>query len=281
MSQRYSVAVVTIVFATLLGACHSVKKLVPPNFRPPENPSGQLDQAKKALQDATPCCTSFADFSFQSELPWRPKKFEIGPGSSVFSLNGQRSYFLSFRLPADAKLPYRIGLKAELSGRWLGSSYLFGPTIVLLDDAFQPIGTPQDINLCEHVGWSSETTGAFGAYTVKEDKARYVVLFSSANQQSSNTYWEQSPAAFSAEAPVNMNAAGNFKIPHGPDGTVWIGVIDKAYADAVDNAVCGKAPTGDGLLNALRDALPIPFLSTTGNDNGDKNTTSTPSASSK
>jgi maltose operon periplasmic protein len=249
------------VLIALLGGCHSVKELVPPNFRPPENPSGQLDLAKKALQDATPCCTSFADFSYQNQLPWSPKKFELGPGSSVFSLNGQRSYFLSFRLPADGKLPYRVGLKSELNGRWLRSSYLFAPTLVLLDEAFQPVGDQQDVNLCEHVGWSSDTTGAFGSFEIKDPKARYVVVFSSAAQQAANTYWEQSPAAFSAEAPVNMSAAGSFKIPHGPDGVLWVGMMDKAYASAVDNAVCGKAPEGEGVLKTLRDVIPVPLWS--------------------
>ena len=263
----------------LLGGCHTVKKFVPPNLRPPENPTGQLDQAKKTLQDATPCCTSFADFSYQSQLPWSPKKFELGPGSSVFSLNGQRSYFLSFRLPADGKLPYRVGLKSELNGRWLRSSYLFAPTVVLLDEAFQPVGDQKDVNLCEHVGWSSDTTGAFGAFDVKDPKARYIVVFSSAAQQAGNTYWEQSPAAFSAEAPVNMSAAGSFKIPHGPDGILWVGVMDKAYASAVDNAVCGKAPPGDGVLNTLRSVIPVPLWSDPAS-NTSKTTDNTSSSSS-
>jgi hypothetical protein len=279
MRLRYPAVLLTIVLIALLGGCHTVKKLVPPNLRPPENPSGQLDQAKKTLQDAIPCCTSFADFSYQSQLPWSPKKFELGPGSSVFSLNGQRSYFLSFRLPADGKLPYRVGLKSELNGRWLRSSYLFAPTVVLLDEAFQPIGDQKDVNLCEHVGWSSDTTGAFGAFDVKDPKARYIVVFSSAAQQAGNTYWEQSPAAFSAEAPVNMSAAGSFKIPHGPDGVLWVGVMDKAYASAVDNAVCGKAPQGEGVLNTLRSVIPVPLWSDAGNDTS-KTTDNTSSSSS-
>jgi len=279
MRHRYLVVFPTILLIALLGGCHSVKKLVPPNFRPPENPTGQLDLAKKTLQDATPCCTSFADFSYQSQLPWSPQKFELGPGSSVFSLNGQRSYFLSFRLPVDGKLPYRIGLKSELNGRWLRSSYLFAPTVVLLDEAFQPVGEQQDVNLCEHVGWSSDTTGAFGSFDVKNPKARYIVVFSSAAQQASNTYWEQSPAAFSAEAPVNMSAAGSFKIPHGPDGILWVGMMDKAYAGAVDNAVCGKAPAGDGVLKTLRDVIPVPLWSDS-SSNAAKTSSSSSSSSS-
>ncbi|HEX7814346.1 hypothetical protein [Dyella sp.] len=259
MRQPHLVAFATIALTLLVTACHSAKHLLPPNLRAPENTSAQLDGAKKALQDAIPCCTSFADFSYQAQLPWRPKRFELGPGSSVFSLNGQRSYFLSFRLPTDGKLPYRVGMKSELNGRWLRTSYLFGPTVVLLDEAFQPLGDQKDINLCEHVGWSSATTGAFGSYEVKDPKARYIVVFSSAAQQAGNTYWEQSPAAFSAESPVSMNPSGSFKIPHGPDGVLWVGMMDKDYASAVDNAVCGKPPAGDGLLNTLRNALPIPL----------------------
>ncbi|WNL45098.1 MalM family protein [Dyella sp. BiH032] len=241
-----------------LGGCHGVKKLVPPNLRPPEENTTALDQAKAALQQATPCCSSFADFSYQTLLPWRPKRFELGPGSMVASINGERSYFLSFRLPPDTKLPYRIAIKSELNGRWLRASYLFAPTVTLLDEAFQPVSS-EDISLCEHMGWTSETTGAFGSVKVTSKQARYLVLYSSAKQQADSTYWEQSPAAFSAEAPVKMAAAGSFRIPHGPDGTVWVGLMNKSFEDAVDSAICGKAPKGEGVLNTLRTALPVPL----------------------
>src|SRR5579859_6798943 len=162
--MRYRLIVATALAATtlLVGGCHSVKALVPPNLRPPEDNRNSLDQAKQALQQATPCCSTFADFSFQNTLPWQPKKFELGPGSMVASLNGEHSYFVSFSLPREAKLPYRIALKSELNGRWLRASYLFAPTVVMLDEAFQPIDT-KDVGLCEHMGWTDETTGAFGS----------------------------------------------------------------------------------------------------------------------
>lgn len=241
-----------------LGACHQVKKLVPPNFRPPEDNSTALEQAKATLQQATPCCSSYADFSFQTLLPWEPKRFELGPGSLVASINGDRSYFLSFRLPPDSKLPYRIAIKSELNGRWLRASYLFGPTVTLLDEAFQPISS-EDVTLCEHMGWTSETTGAFGSVKITSKQAHYLVLYSSAKQQAGSTYWEQSPAAFSAEAPVKMAAAGSFTIPHGPDGSVWVGLMNSTFADAVDSSICGKAAKGEGVLNTLRTALPVPL----------------------
>ncbi|TBR39942.1 MULTISPECIES: MalM family protein [Dyella] len=256
MLLRQSVfALLIATLVALLAACHSAKSLVPPNLRAPEGASTALDQAKTTLQQATPCCTTFADFSFQNQLPWRPRAFLLGPGSMVININGDKSYALAFRLPADAKLPYRIALKSELNGRWLRASYLFAPTVTLLDEAFQPVSS-DDVGLCEHMGWTSETTGAFGSIKVTSKEARYVVLYSSAKQQGSSTYWEQSPAAFSAEAPVKMASTGNFRIPHGPDGTVWIGLMNKTYADAVDNAICAKAQKGDGVLNTLRDALP-------------------------
>lgn len=256
MLLRKSVlALLIATLVALLAACHSAKVFVPPNLRPPEDSTSALDQARTTLQQATPCCTTFADFSFQNPLPWRPRQFLLGPGSMVININGDKSYALAFRLPADAKLPYRIALKSELNGRWLRASYLFAPTITLLDEAFQPI-TSSDVGLCEHMGWTSETTGAFGSVKVTSPEARYLVLHSSASQQTGSTYWEQSPAAFSAEAPVKMAATGNFRIPHGPDGAVWIGLMNKTYADAVDNAICAKAQKGDGVLNTLREALP-------------------------
>ncbi|MHA6204212.1 MalM family protein [Dyella soli] len=257
MRPRLIVASALAAAALAAAGCHNVKTLVPPNLRPPEDTRNSLDQARTALQQATPCCSTFADFSFQNTLPWQPKKFVLGPGSMVASLNGERSYFISFALPREAAMPYRIALKSELSSRWLRASYLFAPTVVLLDEGFQPINT-QDVGLCEHMGWTDETTGAFGSVEVTDKRARYLVLYSSAKQQSGSTYWEQSPAAFSAEAPVKMAAVGSFKLPHGPDGTVWIGLMDKTYKDAVDNAICAKAAQGSGVLSTLRNSISVP-----------------------
>jgi len=255
-----------------------MKAFVPPNLRAPENADAGLNQAKQALQQATPCCTTFADFSFQNALPWQPKKFQLGPGSMVANLNGDRSYFLSFSLPRESQVPYRVAVKSELNGRWLRASYLFAPTVVVLDDAFQPIDS-KDLSLCEHMGWTDESSGAFGSVDITDKRARYLVLYSSAKQQAGNTYWEQSPAAFSAEAPVKMAAAGSFKVPHGPDGTVWIGMMDKTFQDALNNAICAKPEQGNGVLSTLRDALPIPGL---GGDKTDSNKApATPPADTK
>jgi maltose operon periplasmic protein len=246
----------------LLAACHSVKLPSLPNILPQSPPPKTLADAKKALDDATPCCTSFADFSYQNQLPWTPQQFVLGNGTPVAAINGVHSYFISFKLPVDAKLPYKIALKSELSGRSAGSgSYLFAPTVALLNDAFQPIDT-QDVKLCEYMGWSNSNSGAFGSVTVTDKRASYVVVYSSGKQQSDNTYWEQSASTFSTTStststtPAAITTGGSYKIKHGPDGTVWVGMMDKSYAEAVDKAVCGKAPPGDGLLHTLRNDVP-------------------------
>jgi hypothetical protein len=259
---RTLVLTLTLIATTLLlGACHTIKLPAIPSptaLLPKGPPVKSLDQAKKELAQATPCCTSFADFSYQTLLPWRPQQFVLGPGSPVAAINGVRSYFLAFVLPSAAKMPYRVGLKSDLTGRSVGNSnYLFAPSVVLLDDAFQPIDT-NDVKLCEYIGWSDSDSGAFGAVTVDNKKARYLVIYSSGKQQADSTYWEQSAAAFSANAatPTDGTTSGSYKIAHGPDGSVWVGMIDKSYANAVDKAVCGKAPQGDGLINSLRTAIP-------------------------
>ena len=270
MSTRFPVLVSTLLCTVLLGGCHSAKVLIPPNLRAPvENNTAALKQAQTQLKEATPCCSNFADFSYQSMLPWHPKKFVLGSGSMVANLNGAHTYFLAFRLPDGAKLPYRVALKSELNGRWLHASYLFAPSVAVLDEAFQPIRT-EDINLCEHMGWGAETTGAFGEVTISKPEARYLLVYSSAAQQSGKTYWEQSPASFSttSKATLNMNSAGSFSVPHGPDGTIWVGIMNKTYASAVDKAICKKPEAGDGLINTLRTALPT-IPTPWSNSNGD------------
>ena len=158
-----------------------------------------------------------------------------------------------------------------MNGRWLRSSYLFAPTVALLDDGFQPIGT-QDVGLCEHVGWSDQTTGAFGEVTISNDKARYLLVYSSAAQQNGKTYWEQSPASITtssaATASLQMDSVGSFSIPHGPDGSLWVGMMDTTYAKAIDSAICKKPPAGSGVLNTLRTTLPLPWKDSRKSDGG-------------
>ena len=257
MQLRLPALIATLFFSVLLGGCHTAKSLLPPNLRPPsENTGDALKLAQAQLMQASPCCSSFADFSYRSTLPWEPQKFVLGSGSMVANLNGTHSYFLAFRLPIGVKLPYQVAMKSELNGRWLHASYLFAPTIVLLDGGFQPLRS-DDITLCEHMGWSDDTTGAFGSMTVDNKQARYLLVYSSAKQQSGKTYWEQSPTSISTStaATLQMNSAGSFSIPHGPDGSLWIGMMNSTYKKAVDSAVCGKAPNGDGVLSDL----PLPW----------------------
>jgi len=270
MPIRLPATAAALALVVLLGGCHNAKVLLPPNLRPPsENTGDALKLAQLQLMQASPCCSNFADFSYRSMLPWQPQKFVLGSGSMVANLNGTQSYFLAFRLPTEAKLPYRIAMKSELNGRWLHASYLFAPTVVLLDAGFQPIRS-EDIGLCEHMGWSDETTGAFGSLRIDSAQARYLLVYSSAEQQSGKTYWEQSPASFSSSsaASLQMNSAGSFSIPHGPDGTLWVGMMNKTYEKALDNAICKKAAKGDGVLNTLRTALPLPWSNGSAGKNG-------------
>lgn len=257
MSCRHTAIAAVLGAAVILTGCHNAKTLLPPNLRPPSESAGEsLKLAQQRLQKATPCCSSFADFSYRNLLPWQPQKFTLGSAGMVANLGGTKSYFLAFRLPTEVKLPYRVAIKSELNGRWLHASYLFAPTVVLLDDGFQPLQS-DDIALCEHMGWSDDTTGAFGSLTVNNKQARYLLVYSSAKQQSGKTYWEQSPTSFSATtaASLQMNSTGSFSVPHGPDGSLWIGMMNSAYKKAVDSAVCGKAPDGDGILSDL----PLPW----------------------
>jgi maltose operon periplasmic protein len=277
MPHRFPTTVAALVLVVLLAGCHTAKVLIPPNLRPPsENTGDALKLAQQQLLQATPCCSSFADFSYRSMLPWQPEKFTLGSSSMVANLNGTHSYFLAFRLPADVKLPYQVAMKSELNGRWLHASYLFAPTVVLLDEGFQPIRSV-DIGLCEHMGWSDETTGAFGSVSVDEPQARYLLVYSSADQQSGKTYWEQSPASITTTtATLKMNPTGSFSIPHGPDGSLWVGMMNKTYKKTIDNAICKKAEKGDGVLNTLRTALPLPWINSSNNSGSKTNHASSP-----
>lgn len=208
------------------------------------------------LNKTAPCCSSFAQFQFDHELPAKPRRFNVQPGLPVANFNGSLSYFLAFKLPTNHTLPYKIVLKSEVIGRWLSSSYLFAPSIVLLDARYAPIQIA-DVKQCEYIGWSDSTTGALGSITVDSPRARYLVVYTSADQLASSTYWEQSPTAFSADQPVKMAATGSFQIPHGPNGALYVGVMTPRYASAVSEAICAKPDlnASPGALSTLRSLI--------------------------
>lgn len=217
-----------------------------------------LNHARQALATADLCCTSFAQFDFSKALPDHPQRFHVGAKLPVADFGGSRSWFLAFHLPDTLPQPFEVLFKSTLSGRWLHHSYLFAPSVVVLDAAFRPLQV-KDIQLCEYMGWTHATSGAFGHFTITRPEARYLVVYTSGQQLAGDTYWEQSPTAFSTKAPVEMAASGSFQIPHGPNGVIFVGKLTDKYRNSIDNAICQKPQTqGDGVLSTLRKA----FLST-------------------
>lgn len=244
-----------IVMTLLLASCGRVAKVAKPvtSIFSQSEAGDPLATARSALAAATPCCTQFSQFDYSTELPPKPHRFRIGPKRPVADFNGSHSWFLAFRLPEHKTPPYQVLLKSELSGRWLHKSYLFAPSIVVLDAGFRPM-QKKDVQLCEYMGWTQTTSGAFGHFSVDSPAARYLVIYSSSQQLASSTYWEQSPTAFSADAPVKMTSSGSFQIPHGPNGALYVGLLTDRFRSSVNNALCGKPKSSSGgvLSNLLR-----------------------------
>lgn len=242
------------VLPLLLAACATGLPLH--GGQPGHEESNSLDHARAALSKADLCCMHFSQFDFSHSLPDHLKRFSIGPKQPVADFDGSRSWFLAFQLPQQATLPYGVLFKSTLAGRWLHHSYLFAPSVVLLDASYRPLRT-KDIELCEYMGWTSATSGAFGHIKVTNPAARYLVVYSSGAQLAGSTYWEQSPTTFSANQPVNMASSGSFQIPHGPNGVLYVGKLTDRYRKTIDNAICGKPDpdAGDGLFSELRRLL--------------------------
>lgn len=216
------------------------------------------------LADATPCCHAWADLPFHEALPNAPREFTIDKFSPVAALDGNRTHFLSFVLP-QFKKAYRVVFQTQPSARHLGSSFLLAPTVTLLNADYKPVAST-NVTLCVYISWRPSMSGGFGAVTVDNPNARYLVVTTSDKQLAATTYWAQSPTSFSnvnmpsASPFANVNLAapvtrGNFDVPHGPEGTLFVGKMTSAYASAVDDGMCGKPSSGAGLLPELRRAL--------------------------
>ena len=204
-------------------------------------PPPSRDDALKQLQADAPCCKSWSELPFHHALPNSPHDFVFEADSPVADLDGQRTHYLTFVLPAYQG-PYRVLFRARPSARHLGSSYLFAPTATLLDPQFKPLRS-EDVKLCEYIGWRPGLSGAFGSFTVDDAHAKYLVITTSAAQLKTSTYWEQSPAGFSSGVP-SPAASGSFAIPHGPDGELAVGKLTHSYRSAVDDAICAAPKQG-------------------------------------
>lgn len=255
----------TIVLAVGLGAGCSVVPALPLP-QPQHEPT--LAEAGARLAQRTPCCRDWSELDFAVRLPAEPHRFRFGDPMPVLEIDGQRSYALALRLPAAEK-PYAVLFKAELSGRWLRSSYLFAPTAVLLDADLRPLRMV-DVPLCESIGLTEATTGAFGQLHIDDPAARYLVVASLASQLAATTYWEQSPAGLGNDVLIgggaalgvsspSMAAAGSFQIPHGPAGVLYVGRLTPRYERVLSDAICGKPDAGKGLLKDLRGAFDKQF----------------------
>ena len=246
----------TFLLIALLAACAHAVKVPLTNAALPAlaaAPPPSRDQAIKRLQSATPCCKSWGALPFKTALPDRPKDYLFDANSPVAELDGERTHFLTFVLP-DFDKPYRVLLKAEPSARHLQSSYLFAPTVTVLDAQFNPLRS-EDVKLCEYIGWRPALSGAFGSFSVDDSHAKYLVITTSPAQLKATTYWEQSPAKFTSDVFSPPASTGSFSIPHGPDGPLSVGMLTPQYRSAVSDALCEKPKSGSGLLPQLRHSI--------------------------
>jgi hypothetical protein len=227
-------------------------------------PPPQRDIALEQLKSATPCCHAWSDLPFHDALPDQPREFTLDKFSPVVDIDGERSHFLAFVLPKFKK-PYRVVFQAQPSARHLGNSFLLAPTVTILNADYQPLSST-DVSLCVYINWRPSMSGGFGAVDIDNPNAQYLVVTTSKQQLAATTYWAQSPTSFSNVNVPSVSAlssiksaspvtSGDFNVPHGPEGTLYLGKMTPAYATAVDNGLCGKPTAGAGLLPALRHAL--------------------------
>lgn len=262
VSRLFHLAASATLVLLLAGCTHTIK--LPLLGTIDDTPPPSRDAALKRLKDKTPCCRSWADLPFHDELPAEPRAFTLDKFSAVAELDGGRTHFLTFVLPKYKK-PYRVVFQAQPSARHLGSSFLLAPTVTLLNADYQPLSST-NVSLCVYINWRPSMSGGFGAVKIDDPNAQYLVVTTSKKQLAATTYWAQSPTSFSnVNVPSNSLMAsmkpaapvtsGSFDVPHGPEGTLYLGKMTPAYASAVDNGLCGKPSTGPGLLPELRNAL--------------------------
>lgn len=259
---RFPRLALPLLAVTVLAACTHGIRVPLPDFDSPPPPSREA--AILRLDAATPCCHVWADLPFHQALPVEPREFTIDKFSPVADIDGERTHFLTFVLPKFTRA-YRVVFQTRPSARHLGNSFLLAPTVTLLNADYVPLSSA-DVPLCVYMNWRPSMSGAFGAVTVSNPNAQFLVVTTSKAQLVATTYWALSPTSFnnvdthSASAFASVKAAtpatsGSFDVAHGPEGTLYVGRITPAYESAVDNGMCGKTGTGSGLLPELHNSF--------------------------
>lgn len=263
LQLRFKFCLALLLTVLLAGCTHAVKVPLLPITLPALDGAAppSRDTAMQRLKAKPPCCHAWADLPFHDTLPSEPREFTVDRFTPVAILDGEPTHFLTFELPKYKK-SYHVVVQTQPSARHLGNSFLFAPTITLLNANYEPVSRT-DVSLCVYINWRPSMSGGFGAVKVDNPNAQYLVVSTSKKQLAATTYWAQSPTSFSkvhvpsASAFASIKSAtpvtsGSFKVPHGPEGTLYLGKMTPAYADAVDNGLCGNPASGSGLLPELK-----------------------------
>jgi hypothetical protein len=104
--------------------------------------------AVDSFMDATPCCTSMAEFKYDPLSSDEPITFRLDENSDSFVFPSGKSYFKAFRLP-NKEILYRIHVKSFVLGDSKYAAHIFYPQIALLDDRFTvcKLSDPGDFTL--------------------------------------------------------------------------------------------------------------------------------------
>jgi hypothetical protein len=140
--------------------------------------------AVDSFMDATPCCTSIAEFKYDPLPSDEPVTFELDENSDSFVFQSGKSYFKAFRL-SNNEIPYRIHVKSFALGEGIESAHIFYPQIALLDGRFTvcKLSDPGDFVL-KKAGFKETVSVSWGLMLKLEGSmqvdiadARYLVIY--------------------------------------------------------------------------------------------------------
>jgi hypothetical protein len=141
--------------------------------------------AVDSFRNATPCCTSMAQFKYDPLPSDEPVSFRLDENSDSFVFPSGKSYFKAFRLP-NKEIPYRIHVKSFALGETIDKAHIFYPQIALLDDRFSVcklsdlgdfVLKKAGIKETASVSWGLLRLKLEGAMQVDKPDARYLVIY--------------------------------------------------------------------------------------------------------
>lgn len=223
---------------TLTGCSTTLMSAHSPDISPREG--------QQALEHSADCCSSLADLPYQSLSARQSLTLTFTPETPVHDFADGKSFFHAFELPRGSG-PLSLSVTSPIR-----KEQLFAPSILILDEAFQPVQRLSSSEL--HVQRPSGFSGArlSGDFTVLPgSQAAYIVIYTSQQDRRATTAYESEEKAYARVRGLAAPTGPDPVAEHAVTGEIDLEVTPLAQGNSVVS-MFGTSPSSTGSSSTVQ-----------------------------